>query len=91
MIANVSNAITTSIPAWRAWKWGGPWSSTYIWITIPKNREISGIARRYGPALVRELLTSRLPELLVAALESGPVGQVDSAAWEMDHLPIDLL
>ncbi len=36
-------------------------------------------------------LPRRLPELLVPALESRPVGQVNRPAWQMDELPVDLL
>jgi hypothetical protein len=42
--------------------------------------------------VTRELtLPRRLPELLVAAFEAGPVGEVDGAAGQVDLLAVDLL
>jgi hypothetical protein len=36
MVSDVSMRTLACLPAWRAWKCGGLWSSKYIVITIPK-------------------------------------------------------
>lgn len=44
-----------------------------------------------NPGATRSTLPRRLPELLVAAPEAGPVRQIDRAAGQVDLLTVDLL